>query len=408
MNIHHSEALNTNTFLTSFVHFAKFSITRRLGVAFRSAKVAMLATFAERKATLKNGLLPSLLGYLVFSLLGDAIAQEIPAPSQLNSAAELLGYEFEFPALGTKVQLKSFHDNKQLVQTAFEQAARTARELEAVLTDYNPQSEARQLSSLAFKQATRVSDPLWEVMLASDKWTKLSDGAFDSSLGKLTQLWRKYRRVGRTPNRQEIEAAKAATGWQHVQLFPNDHSVRFLHDDLQLDFGAIGKGYVVDRMFEVLCAYELPCSLVNISGNMRVGSPPPERQGWRIEIAALEKDGQPLRQVLLADKAIATSGDLWQFIVIDGVRRSHILDPRTGLGVPGPQCATAIAKNATDADALATLACVLGFKRAAEIASHLPDTQLLTAQRLGEGGAIEITHTGGSLWTAPNQSPTEN
>lgn len=355
----------------------------------------------EFRAALKCCMLLSLLGCATFGLPDSANTQEIPNSTHRDSPADLLGYEWEFPAMGTKVQLKCFHDSEHRVRRAFEQAERTARQLESVLTDYNPHSETRQLSSLAFQHPTRVSAPLWDVLVASDKWYRLSDGAFDSSLGKLTQLWRKHRRVGRVPDSSEIEAAQAATGWQHVQLLPNQHSVRFLRDDLQLDFGAIGKGYVVDRLFDVLVEHDLVCSLVNISGNMRVGSPPPKRQGWRIEIAPLEKDGKPLRQLLVADRAVATSGDLWQFSIIDGVRRSHILNPSTGLGVPGPQCATVISRNATDADALATIACVLGFEQAASIAAQLPDTAVLTARR-GADDAIDINHTEDNWWHLPD------
>ena len=318
-------------------------------------------------------------------IVAPVLAQEKSSDQSTSDARPpIVGYESSFLALGTEVQLKAFHHDPAVVAAAFELAEKRVRELEAILTDYDPDSETRQLSELAAQQPTPVSDPLWEMLEACDRWHTLSHGAFDASLGQLTQLWRKYRRSSRHPTPEQIAQARAQTGWQHVQLNRAGHSVCFDSPELRLDFGAIGKGYIVDQAFAVLDAHDVPCSLINISGNMRAGSPPPERPGWRIEIAPLEPGSPPLRQVLIANQSIATSGDLWQFVLIDGVRRSHILDPQTGLGVVGPRCATAIAPTATDADALATTACIVGFDSAAEIALQLPLTHLLCADRIAE------------------------
>lgn len=210
----------------------------------------------------------------------------------------------------------------------------------------------------------------------------MSDGAFDASLGQLTQLWRKYRQAKRIPTDDEIARALVRTGWRQVQLDFDRRRVKFSCTELRLDFGAIGKGFIVDQAFELLQTHGLDSSLVNVSGNMRVGAAPPGRLGWRIEIAPLERGGQPLRRITLENAAIATSGDLWQFVIVDSIRRSHILDPQTGLGVAGPVCATVISPSATDADALATTACILGFERAQAIASQIDDTELLVARKI--------------------------
>jgi thiamine biosynthesis lipoprotein len=344
-----------------------------------------------------------LLGLLVRPniIAQDIIAQEnesnLPAS---DSLPPIVGYESSFSAMGTTVQLKAFHRDSDVVARAFEAVESRVRELEAILTDYDPASETRRLSELAPLRPTPVSQPLWELLEACDRWHKLSHGAFDASLGGLTQLWRKYRRSSRLPTPDQISAARARTGWQHVQLDASARSIYFDKPELRLDFGAIGKGYIVDQAFEILCAADLPCSLINISGNMRAGAAPPERFGWRIEIAPLEPGSPPLRQVQIANQSIATSGDLWQFVLIDGVRHSHILDPHTGMGVVGPRCATAIAPTATDADALATTACIVGFDAAAEIAQQLAQIELLCADRIDENAvrsnaAVDVHTTAG-------------
>jgi thiamine biosynthesis lipoprotein len=298
-----------------------------------------------------------------------------------GNQVEIVGYETTFPALGTLVTLKAFDADPSKIARAFAQAERRVHALEAILTDYDPQSETRRLSELAIERPVRVSDELWQVLVAADEWNQRTP-AFDCSLGALTRLWRKYRRVDRLPSESQVQQALEQSGWRYVELAPQAQTVQLRRNGLQLDFGAIGKGYIVDQAYDVLLEEELPCCLVNISGNMRAGLAPPGRVGWRIEVAPLEKGGEALRQVTIADQSIATSGDLWQFVIVDGQRRSHILDPKTGYGVLGPVSATVIADTATNADALATVACVIGFDKTAEIARDIPGTELLLAERL--------------------------
>jgi thiamine biosynthesis lipoprotein len=362
------------------------------------------------------------LGHLLLSVLAAthfglpfsrAYTQEIstpppkqPAASPVKSPAAspgelpVQGFEIAFPAMGTMVELKAFHADQPDVQRAFAAAQQRVVELEAILTDYDPTSETRQLSQLASLKPTSVSDPLWHMLVDADRWYRSSHGAFDASLGQLTHLWRKYRRTPRRPSQGEVAQALSHSGWRFVQLNPEQRSVQFLDDHLRLDFGGIGKGFVVDQAFEVLKSHGLNCVLVNVSGNMRAGEAPPQRPGWRIEIAPLEQGGQPLRRIYLAHAAIATSGDLWQFTMIDGVRRSHILDPQTGFGVAGPLCATVLSPTATDADALATVACIVSFDRAQQLANQIGHTELLIARRC----APQATHTNASSASPPTRS----
>ncbi len=311
-------------------------------------------------------------------------AQTSTLPSASNpkdtAPADRSGYELVYPALGTRVVLRAYHHDRQLVARAFQAAQERTSQLNQILTDYDADSETRQLTDSAVDRAQTVSTDLWAVLAASDRWYRHSAGAFDSSLGSVTRLWRKYRRVRRPPPAELIQTRLQHSGWSHVHLDDKNQTVRFDIDGLGLDFGGIGKGYIVDQVFQVLQDHQLSCCLVNISGNMRLGFAPPDQAGWRIQISKLAQDGQPLRIIEVAETAIATSGDLWQFMMLDGRRRSHILDPRSGIGVLGPVAATALAETATDADALATSACVMAPDKALRLADSL-GLQLLIARR---------------------------
>ena len=315
-------------------------------------------------------------------------AQELKTnPATHADEGKVEGYQREFAALGTRVTLTAFHQDAQLVDTSFAEAQALVDHLGSILTDYDPNSETRRLSELACNRSQKVSYELFQVLELSDSWYTRTEGVFDSSLGQLTRLWRKYRRARRVPPPDLIQQALASSGWEHVQLDRDSHEVTLNQASgrppIQFDFGAIGKGYIVDRVFELLQDRGLAVTLVNISGNMRCGAAPPDRSGWRIAIAPLEQDGEPLRRLALCNSAIATSGDLWQYIEIDGIRRSHILDPATGYGVEGPIAATAIASSAADADALATAACILPSQRVLEIAEQVGG-KVLIAKRVNK------------------------
>ena len=317
---------------------------------------------------------------------------------------EVSGFEQVFPALGTLVRLKAYHHDEQLVAKAFGAVESEVQRLEQILSDYNPNSETRKLTNSALHHPTSVSDELWAVLQASERWHQLSNGTFDSSLGALTRLWRKYRRVKRVPAPADVQEAFEHCGWSHVKLLEGQR-IEFLEEQIYLDFGAIGKGYIVDKAFTTLAEHGLKSVLIDISGNMRCGDPPPSRPGWLVAVSALEKGGKPLRIISLSNKAIATSGDLWQYQVIEGVRRSHILDPRTGWGVEGPIAATVVCDSAINADAAATVGCIASTEFSQRIVDSLGG-EILVASRDASGELNELSSAGFPKSTAePSKEP---
>jgi thiamine biosynthesis lipoprotein len=130
---------------------------------------------------------------------------------------------------------------------------------------------------------------------------------------------------------------------------------------MRLDLGAIAKGYAVDEALDVLRERGITRALVSGGGDMAASEAPPGAKGWRIALSQLEESNGPAREfVLLRHRALATSGDLFQHVEIDGVRYSHIVDPRTGIGLTGPSLVIVIARDCTTADSLSTALSVLG------------------------------------------------
>lgn len=234
--------------------------------------------------------------------------------------------------------------------------------LEAILSDYRADSELSRLSAAApTDRPVTVSDDLWAVLSRAVAFRDSSDGAFDPTVGPLTTLWRQSRRSGVLPLPGKLDAARAAVGPSSLILVDEPRGVSLTRPGMRLDLGGIGMGYAIDRALAILAARGIDSALVDASGDVGASGAPPGEEGWRIAIDPIP--GTPAAmsgQILLARAAITTSGDARQSVTIGGQRYSHIVDPRTGVGIAGPAAVTVIAPDATAADALATAANVLG------------------------------------------------
>jgi thiamine biosynthesis lipoprotein len=287
--------------------------------------------------------------------------------------------------MGSTFEIALFAPDGAAAQRAFDRAFARIEALNAIFTDYDSASEASRLS-LASPMASPapVSAEMWTLLERALEVSRRSQGAFDVTVGPLTKLWRRARRQHQLPPSVALEQARAAVGYQHVRLDPATRGVQLDVPRMRLDFGGIAKGFAADEALAVLKAAGLRRALVNASGNVALGDPPPGERGWKIGVAPLNPREPPTHFLRLANCGIATSGDALQFVEIDGRRYSHILDPHTGLGLSDHVSATVVAPDGTLADAWATALCVLGPAEGLRVMAKLDRTACLLV-RLEQG-----------------------
>jgi thiamine biosynthesis lipoprotein len=226
-------------------------------------------------------------------------------------------------------------------------------------------SEVRRLPVRAGEQAA-VSADLAAAIAASLAWSERTDGAFDATLGALTGAWRAARRAGTPLDPAEVRALVAQCGWRNVRFDAGTRTYAVAVDGLRLDFGAIGQGLGADAAMAAIRAHGVERALVDLSGDILAGDPPPGRSAWRVTA-----DDDQASTMFLRNQAVTTSGDRAQHLDAGGMRLSHVLDPATGWPVTTRVQVTAGAPTATDADALATALCVLGPDRGGELLRRL-------------------------------------
>lgn len=269
-------------------------------------------------------------------------------------------YAFTRPQMGTEFRVILYADSDSLAQTAAGAAFDTLDALNARLSDYDAQSELSRLSELDSGAVVKVSRPLWEVVQQGQALSVLSQGAFDLTIGPLSKLWRRAFRQQQFPDLKQIEEARMRVGYESIQVLPGLR-LQVLRPGIKLDAGGIAKGFAVDAMTEVLLAHGIQSSLVDGGGDIRVTSPPPDAPGWAIQVQQTDSLGQFQSVTLhLAHRAIATSGDHYRYLSWEGQRYSHIIDPRTGLGVQHGAQVTVHCSNCATADALASAISVMG------------------------------------------------
>ena len=300
-------------------------------------------------------------------------------------SAHLQRFEFQSPHMGTLFTITLYAPGTnaaaQAAQVAFERIAA----LERTMTDYDPDSELMRLSRAPVDQPVKVSPDLFDVLAQAQRIARLSNGAFDVTVGPYVRLWRRTRRTGVRPAFEALHKAGQSVGWRKLRLDPAAHTVTLLTTNMQLDLGGIAKGYAGDQALRTLRAAGIRCALVAASGDLAIGDAPPGTRGWRVGIGLPDRsDNKLARQLLLANAAVSTSGDTEQFVELDGVRYSHILDPHTGVGLTNRVQASIIARHATDTDALATTVCVLGPKAGLKLVDRLSDVAALVILKQGE------------------------
>ena len=242
----------------------------------------------------------------------------------------------------------------------------------AALSDYHDASELNRLCDrYAVGVPEPVSDDLFRVLRAARGFSEASGGAFDVTVGPVVKLWRRTRRTRELPDPTELAAARERVGWEAVTLDKDARTVTFARPGVRLDLGGIAKGYAADAALAALRERGITRALVDAGGDLVAGDPPPGEDGWTV---AVGDGGETLS---LANAAVATSGDAYKFTEVGGVRYSHIVDPRTGLGLTDRSTVTVIAADGVTADAWASAVSVLG-----------PDAGLALVQS-DRGGKVE-------------------
>ncbi len=305
----------------------------------------------------------------------------------------LARFEFDETHMGSSFHIVLYCADDATARRASRSAFARVAELDATLSDYKPESELMRLCRAAGGPPVPVGADLFRVLELSRRMYERSGGAFDVTVAPVVRLWRRARRDRKLPDPELLAEALALVGSDAMRLDAGTRTVELRKPGMKLDVGGIAKGYAASEAIATLKRYGIARALVAAAGDIVVSGAPPDADGWIIGIAPLSPLAKPNLYLSLKDAAISTSGDAEQFVEIGGKRYSHIVDPRTGLGVVDRCSVTVVATDGATADSLDTAAYVLGPDRGLALVEETPGASALIVRSTPAGiQAFESSH----------------
>jgi thiamine biosynthesis lipoprotein len=263
---------------------------------------------------------------------------------------------------------------RQILDAAFDEVDR----LDRMMSHYKTDSPLSRINREAAGRAVEVEPELFDFLTECLRYSRESDGAFDITVGPLMKAWGFFRGEGRLPTEAELSAVRSRIGYQHVVLNPKERTTFFDRAGVELDLGGIAKGYAVDRAIAVLKRHGITRALVSAGGSTiyALGSPP-NSQGWEVKIQDPLDQKKIAATVRLKDQSLSVSGSYEKFFEVDGVRYSHVMDPRTGRPVQGILSVAVITDTGTAGDALDNVFYVMGVERIREYLKKFPASEVI-------------------------------
>jgi thiamine biosynthesis lipoprotein len=285
---------------------------------------------------------------------------------------EILRFEESMDAMGSTYSIIVYGSDRARILGAVELAFEEVKRLDQLLSNYRPASEWSQINRYAAERPVKVSSELFNLLAACVEYSRLSDGAFDISVGPLMKVWGFYKGSGHLPHRAEVRGALSKVGYRNLILDAKAQTVQFRQPGVEIDPGGIGKGYAVDRMAAVLKEYGVTSGLISGGGSSiyAIGTPPDEKRGWRVSIRNPRDESKTVQEVFLKDESMSTSGSYEKFFRAEGRIYSHIMDPRTGFPAAGMLSASIITPKTIDSEAWAKPFFIDGLKKGRQWAAE--------------------------------------
>jgi thiamine biosynthesis lipoprotein len=315
------------------------------------------------------------------------------------TAQELQRYSFSEPHMGTEFRLILYSDNEQRAKTAADSAFSRVEELNRIMSDYLDGSELNRLSRTSGSgEFVKVSPDLFEVLQASVEYCRQSDGLFDITVGPLSRFWRVIRMSPEPalPGEVELEQILEAVGCGLIELNSSDQSVMLKASDMRLDLGGIAKGYTADEVLEVLKSFGITRALMDAGGDITLGDPPPGRSHWEVAVPdrSLGSETGGYITIETENRSVTTSGDLYQYVVIDGVRYSHVINPKSGIGSMKQIQATVVAGSGMQADALSSILTLMDPEEGMAMINRMDRTEAILF--VNREGSVEMLISDGA------------
>ena len=280
---------------------------------------------------------------------------EIPGKADIHRRSlRLMGNRFEITVVSTDAVYA-----EQQINNAIQEIKR----IEHLLTTFNDNSQTNLINRHAGIAPVKVDRGVFDLILRSKRISQVTQGAFDISYGSVdSSLWNFDRHMTALPDAATARQRVRLINYKHIILDEEKCTVFLQEKGMRIGFGGIGKGYAAEKAKKLLQQAGVQSGIVNAAGDLTAWGYQPSGKPWTIGIAAPDQSHHPFSYLSISDMAVATSGNYEKYVIIEGKKYSHTIDPRTGLPVSGIKSVTIISPHAEIADAMATPVMIMGIK----------------------------------------------
>ncbi len=301
---------------------------------------------------------------MVACLFGTLQAQDVAE----RRTVKLMGSRFDI----TMVASDSITANAYI-----DDAVAEIKRIETLISSWNPDSQTSLINKNAGIKPVVVDQELIDLILRAIQISKITNGAFDISYASVDKVWRYDGTMTHKPTAEEISNSIAKIGYQNILVDKDAKTVYLKLEGMKIGFGAIGKGYAADKTRKLLIDKGVKAGIINASGDLTTWGKQPDGKDWMVGITnPLNKD-HVFSWFPIIDAAVATSGNYEKFVEFDGVKYSHIIDPRTGYPSTGLSSVTIFAKSAELCDALATSVFITGVEVGLDMINQLKGVECI-------------------------------
>ncbi len=282
--------------------------------------------------------------------------------------------------MGTNIHVEVWSESESLGRLSTNAVLAEMQRINQLMSPYIPSSELSKINQLAAKQAVAISKEMFDLLDLSVGLSDETDGAFDITFASAGFLYQYQKKI--KPTQHDLDKSLAAIDYRHIQLNPEQQTVRFAHPNVKIDLGGIAKGHVVDTSIELLKEMGIQHAIVTAGGDTKLLG---DRRGrpWHVGIRDPRNKARQAITLPLSNTAISTSGDYERYFEQDGVRYHHILSPKTGKSSYQVQSVSIIGKRSVLTDGLSTAVFVLGVNAGIDLINRTPgyETIIMDNQR---------------------------
>lgn len=290
-------------------------------------------------------------------------AQEV-----FHKTTKLMGSRFDLTVVA-----KDSTDGKKYIETAIEEITR----IEKLISSWDTNSQTSEINRNAGIKPVNVDKELFDLIERATAISKLTDGAFDISYASMDRIWKFDGSMTKMPSKEEITASVEKVGYQNIVLDKENYTVFLKLKGMKIGFGAIGKGYAADKVKQLLISKGVSSGIINASGDMNTWGKQPNGEDWTVAITNPMNKNKAFALLPLKQGAVVTSGDYEKFVMFDGVRYAHIINPKTGYPSKGIISVTVFAPAAELADALATSIFIMGKDVGLDRINQIPNVECI-------------------------------